>query len=200
MGRPRRSLSPAQCADVERLAARGLGQRRIASLLGVSRRQVRAHTAPDGLGHRDWTDRERQHLREYAGERGPKRLARDLGAMGPGRSPDAVRRQLLRMGLRLEDLRTDLGVGLITELVGRSEPFILRALGRRELHGRQVDGAWRVWPSELRRWILADRSRVLLREVVLWEELAGLLAGEWGVAEERDRRRRRRGLGEAEGP
>lgn len=100
------------------------------------------------------------------------------------------------MGLRLNELRTDLGVGLICELVGRSEAYVLRALARRDLRGRRLDGAWRVWPSELRRWILADRSRVLLREVVLWEELAGLLAGEWGVAEERDRRRRRRAAGD----
>jgi len=88
------------------------------------------------------------------------------------------------MGISISELRTDLTVAMVCDLTGRSEPTILRALARRELRGRMSDGAWRVWPSELRRWVLADASRVVPRAVQSWEELVGLLGGLWGVPDD----------------
>ena len=111
-------------------------------------------------------------------------MARDLTAMGTPRTESAVRAELSRLELSLPDLRTDLSVEMVCDLVGRSRPTVLGALTRRELKGRKADGAWRVWPSEVRRWVLADPSVVVPAAVESWDELVGLLGGLWGVPNE----------------
>ncbi len=197
-GRPKRPITEAQREEIlQRAGHRRQGGRRIAKAMGLTHWQVRGVLERSRAGKRParlsdwraWTDPEKQHLREHAGERGPKRLARDLTKMGRTRSPNGVRRQLLRMSMSIAELRTELTVRLVCELIGRSEPFVLRAIGRKELGARQSEGAWRIWPSELRVYVLADRSRVDQRRVELWDELVGLLAGEWGVSEDGRKRK-----------
>lgn len=190
-GRPPRSTPEDLVSEVQGLADRGWGARRIAKRLGLSRWQVR-RLLPSAS--RSWTDAERDHLRSHAGECGPERLARELTRMGTRRTADAVRRELLRLGLTLAELRTDLTVSLVCELTGRSEPYVLRAIGRRELAAERLGVSWRIWPSQLRSWILADKARVLWKQVELREELVGLLAGEWG----REARKKARGREEVE--
>jgi len=185
-GRPRLAvLTEAQREDIARLSRRGLGIRRISERLGLTAWQVRGvhrrATKP-----RPWSTRETDALREFAGERGPARLARELG-----RTELAVRRKLNTLGLTDEDLRTDLTLEQVAELVGRSATYLRQHINLRRLSARIVEGAYRVWPSELRAWVDADRSRVdwTLADVdTLW----GLGRGEWGISEETAKSLRRK--------
>lgn len=156
-----------------------------------------------------WDRHPRQdaYLREHAGEQSPARLAREVSRLGPARSASAVRHQLVALGLAgvepeegkprgrytLGDLRTELTVDKVAYLTGQDSETVYAQLERRELRGHKADGAWRIWPVELRRWALANRDRLQRRAAVAegWHELVGLLAGEWGVTDETQRRRAR---------
>lgn len=185
-GRPRRGITEAQREDIARLSRRGLGQRSIALRLGLTYRQVRSNAPAQTSKPRAWTAHELDTLREHVGERSPSRLARELG-----RTELAVRRKLAAMGLDPEELRIDLTLEQVSELVGRSVTYLRQQVHLRRLPARVVDGTYRVWPSELRAWVDADRSRVdwsLADTDSLW----GLARGEWGISEETAKGLRRR--------
>ena len=184
-GRPRKpEPSPIVQADIERLAARGIGREAIAKRLGVTTHVVRTVRSLLGLSERranPWTDPQRLYLREHVGEQTPSRLAREVSAIGPEHTEGAVRAELSRMGLSAESLRTDLTVSQVGELVGRSEGYVLAAIQRRELRARMAQGAWRVWPSEVVAWIDADPNRInWQRAKGSAHELWTLARGLWG--------------------
>lgn len=208
MPRPIAAAALAVASEIERLNGRGFGREAIARKLApVTERQVRSMLSRLGLagrGRKDW-DADRpdlapdghrgsysadDYLRDHAGEMGPERLAREIGR---GRSVVAVEVRLSRLGIRVSELRTDLSVATASTLVGWSEDWLLRAIRRKEIKAQQVDGVWRIWPSALRDWIIADVRRVrwerVAREDLL--DVASLIAGDWGLSEDAAKARRR---------
>lgn len=202
-GRPRKEVTQHQRDAILRLGALRRGRRRIMRAVpGVTQWQVRRVLEGAGMlprRLRQWTEAENKHLREHAGERGPKRLTRDLRAMGFHRDESAVRRQLSVLALSLPTLRVELTLRTCEQLIGRSVPTLMAHIRRRELSARMTDGAWRVWPSELREYVLADKGRVDWARSELPHELMGLLASEWGVSEDGERRKARKARREAVG-
>lgn len=208
MARPIAPAALAMASEVARLRGRGLGREAIANRLGgVSVRQVRRMIAELGIAGRcvsPW-DEERDdlapdghkgsytaddYLRDHAGEMGVERLAREIGR---GRSVNAVRVRLSRLGLCVSDMRTDLTLSTVSALVGWSTEWLMAAVRRRELKAQTVDGVVRVWPSVLRDWICADVRRVrwerVAREDLL--DIVSLIAGDWGVSDDAAKARRR---------
>jgi hypothetical protein len=181
----------------------------MARRLGLSEWQVRKLLAQVGLAGRRsrWTEPRPDlapddyagvytaddYLRDNAGERSKRRLAREIGC-----SASALRLRLSSLGLRPSELRTDLTVSQVALLIGRSEDYVRTLVHRRALPWRRVDGVWRVWPSELRTWLLEDAAGRVEWGRVPRDELptiVGLLVGAWGVSEDHKRsRRRRRGV------
>lgn len=194
--------------EVKRLALR-LGRRSMATRLGLSEWQVRKLLYQVGLGGRRarWLEPRPDlapddyegpytaddYLRDNAGERSKRRLAREIGC-----SASALRLRLSRLALRPSELRTDLTVSQVASLIGRSEDYVRTLVSRRVMPWRRVDGVWRVWPSELRAWLLEDAAGRVEWGRVSREDLptvVGLLVGAWGVSEDHKRaRRRRRGV------
>lgn len=125
MPRPRKQVTEVQLSDVERMLLRGLGVRRVAQRTGTPRRVVERERARLGLTPRrsqPWTDAQRTYLRDHAGEQSVTRLAREVSRIGPAHTEGAVRVEMSRLGLSACDLRTDLTVTQVAELVGRSAP------------------------------------------------------------------------------
>ena len=136
------------------------------------------------------------YLRDHAGEMSKKRLAKLTSY-----SVNAVRMKLSELNLRPSDLRTDLTVSQVAKLIGYSEDWVRGTVKRKEMPWRETDGVLRVWPSELRAWVLEDpRSRVQWSKVAREDlgDIAGLIAGDWGVSDtERQTQRRKRRAEEA---
>lgn len=187
-----RLATPHQRDQVRRLHGK-LGQRALAAKVGLSWWRLRHLLAAMGLtgGRRGWWSHHRadlvpeghagtytaeDYLRDHAGERGPTRMARELGC-----SKAAVIVRLSALGLRMSELRTDLTAPTVAGLVGWSEAWV-----RQHLRGRMVDGVWRMWPSELRLWILEDVRRVRWERVdrASLLDTVGLIVGDWGVGED----------------
>jgi hypothetical protein len=176
-GRPRRAVPARVEEEIVRLHGRH-GSRRVSERLGVSERAVRQVWARKALGsscpRRKWSAREDQYLRDHAGEQSVPRLARELV-----RSESAVRARLVRLGLCVEDLRTDLTATLVAEIIGRDVGFVLRRIGSKDLQARQQDGAWRVWPSVFRDWVRKDPTVIRFDRVGEWGHyLVALLTGD----------------------
>lgn len=176
-GRPPGRITDRDVRECRRLHGRH-GARRVGQLLGLSERQVRQIWHREGLGHqclrRPWSETEDAYLREHAGEQSVPRLARELR-----RSEGGVRWRLALLGLSIEELRTDLTATTVAELIGRDIGFVLSRIRRRELPARQQDGAWRVWPSQVREWIRQDPSVVEWGRVGNWASyLVALLTGD----------------------
>lgn len=205
MARARRDVPDEVRAEIVRQWHRGKGRRRIARSTRQSERLVRGVLVREGLSHGrqrpwhieaprhlrpdDWRGpyTHDDHLRMHAGERAPLRLGRDLG-----RTPDSIRARLSVHELRLTELRLELTLVVCGQLIGR-DPSTLEAWIRRgELRARRVDGAWRVWPKTLRELVLGDKSRVDWSRVTLRHELIGLLAEEWGVSDDTERKAKSR--------
>lgn len=194
--------------EVRRLKANGFGREAIARRLdGVSERQVRRLLTELGLAGRNagqWNEERPDlapdahkgsytaddYLRDHAGEMDAERLAREVGR---GRSVHAVRVRLSRLGLCISELRTDLPIATAAALVGWSEDWLLGRVRRKELRAHESGGVWRIWPSSLRDWVVADVTRVrwerVGREYLL--DLAGLLTGAWGLSDDAVKARRR---------
>ena len=176
-GRPRRAVPERVAAEIVRMHGRA-GSRRVSTRLGVSERVVRqvwdAADLGPSCGRRRWTAREDQYLRDHAGEQSVPRLARELE-----RTESAVSGRLVKLGLCVEDLRTDLTAKQVAEIIGRDVGFVLRRIGAKELAARQQDGAWRVWPSVFREWVRRDPSVVRFDRVGDWSTyLVALLTGD----------------------
>lgn len=176
-GRPRGAVTARDRAEIVRLHGRQ-GSRRVAEGLGLSERAVRAVWAAEGLGTSclrwPWTASEDAHLVEHAGEQSVPRLARELR-----RSEGGVRWRLSILSLSVEELRTDLTATTVAEVIGRSVPFVLSRIGRRELAARQQDGAWRIWPSAVREWIRTDPAVVAWDRIGNWAAyIVALLTGD----------------------
>ena len=179
MGRRARECTEGQLADVERMLLRGLGIERVAQRSGVPRRVVQRERRRLGLTARraqPWTETQRTYLREHVGEQSVTRLAREVSRLGPAHSEGAVRVELSRLGLSACDLRTDLTVLQVAELIGRSPPYVLAAIRRKELAALQQDGAWRIWPSEVLAWIDADPTRIG------WQRVGAVAHELWALA------------------
>jgi DNA-binding Lrp family transcriptional regulator len=170
-----------------------LGQRALAAKVGLSWWRLRHLLAAMGLtsGRRGWWSHHRadlvpeghagtytaeDYLRDHAGERSQVRMARELGC-----SRAAVQQRMHDLNLRLSELRTELTASMVARLVGWSEVWV-----RNSLRGRTVDGVWRIWPSELRAWMLQDVRRVrwerVAREDII--DAVGLVVGDWGVGDD----------------
>jgi len=127
----------------------------------------------------------------HAGERSVRRLVRDLAEMGYRRTPKAVYARLDVLALVLAELRVELTLATCGQLTGRTVPTLMAHVRRKYLTARMTDGAWRVWPADLRTYVLADKARVDWSKVELRHELLGLMGSEWGVSEDTERRRDR---------
>lgn len=186
----------AQKADIRRLHAK-MGRRVLAERVGLSVRVLRRAMSEMGLsGQRRgiWGD-DRQdlapdghlgrytaedYLRDHAGEMGHRRLAREIGC-----SRSSVELRMLRLDMRLSELRTDLAVSDVARLVGYSEQWLRER--RKWMPWRVVDGVMRIWPSQVRAWILEDpRGRVQWSRVAREDlgDVVGLIVGDWGVSED----------------
>jgi hypothetical protein len=106
-----------------------------------------------------------------------------LGLGGSEGNEEGGRRYLL------PDLRQDLTVERVARLTGRDTETVMRRIERKELSARKEDGAYRIWPSALRDFLARDKRFVDRTKVQDWEELQGLLLGEWGVTEETERKK-----------
>jgi hypothetical protein len=176
--RERFRVTQAQREAIAKRFARGMGRRRIAVAERLPERAVREALQSLGLRrhpqrpwstvcHPDlWPDAYRPelegpytheaHLKHTAGERSVRRLARELG-----RTTGSVRRQLSVLAMSMPDLRTELTVRQVADIVGRPESYVMAAIRRGELGARKLDNAWRIWPSEVRDWLDTDPERVL---------------------------------------
>lgn len=132
------------------------------------------------------------YLRDHAGEQGIGRLAREIGC-----SRNAVRCRLSRLRLRISEMRTDLTATAVAKLVGWSEDWVIKAFKAKKMRGRKVDGVWRIWPSELRDWIVDDVRRVRWERVERQDllEVVSLLVGDWGVSDDAKKAKKRQGAG-----
>lgn len=226
MGRPRREIPEAARAEVVRLWRRGKGRRSIARALtrlghhvsdgsvrslleakGMTRSRKPAPSwdtpAPRALWPDDWGKLEPgpytcdDHLAHTAGERSVDRLARELG-----RTKRAVQLRLVCLGRHMPELRQTLTLSQVERLTGRVAPTLLGAIRRGELRAHQSDGAWRVWPSDLRTWLLGDLDRLDLDRVGEPEEhgdiaharreILGLIGELWGTTGETARKAEQR--------
>lgn len=204
-GRPRTELPASARAEVIRQARdRGRGApaivratgyperfvRRVLSEERLSRPHVRTRSwdqeAPARLRPDKWSGAytHDDHLRLNLGPSSFVRLARELG-----RSPDAIRVRASVLGLCISDRRVDLSLAQAAALAGRDVVSLLAAVRRGDLSARQVEGVWRVWPTELRTWALADLARVVLRRSADEYTMLGLLVGLWGASPDTDRKR-----------
>ncbi len=190
-GRPRRAVTEQERGEVLRLQGLGLGARRIARRAGLPRWLVE-QLVSGARARRPWQDSERTYLRTHAGTHAPSIMAAHLD-----RSAKAVRDELGRLGISVVEARQPLSASLAAALIGRDVGVVLRAIGRQELPAHHAVGevAWRIWPVDLRTWVLADKERAdpaRVRRNGLWTELAGLLADEWGQSPDEARKRARR--------
>ena len=194
-GRPRKDATPEQRAQIEQLAKR-FGQRVIARKLNLPWRLVRnvldsasptSRRQPDSALSWERHPAQLEYLRTHAGEQDDRRLAREVSRLGPPRTRAAVRGMCARLGLSLAHMRLDLTLAQAARLTGYSEPTLLAAIRRGELDARQESNAWRVWPRPLREWLKvvgAPRQGAIED----WDELWGLLLGQWGVTDETARK------------
>ena len=222
-GRPRATVPDATRAEIVRLATqRGWGRARIAARLKLPDWQVRAvleaaEKQRQSSQARAWNARQRDILREHVGEQTPKRLAREVSKAGPERTEGAVRKELVGLGLAgcepvegmprghytLRDMRPDMTLEQVEEVTGIARSRLLSRIERGELHGRKEAGAWRVWPTKLREWLLGPGGElldeVMGRAVEEPRVLRQFLTGELGQSEESEKRgrRARRAGGEA---
>lgn len=186
----------------------GYGSRHIASLLGLSRWCVRRVLAEEGLSRgrqRPWSVpappalrpkgwggpyTHDDHLRNTAGERGVRRLARELG-----RTSGAIRKRLSELAMSLPELRIDLTLRQAAEVTPWCEATLLARIRRKELPARREDGAWRINSSALRAYMREHIPEVLAaleaRRITRGIEALSLLAGQWGTSEESERRARK---------
>jgi hypothetical protein len=143
-------------AEIVRMHGRA-GSRRVSTRLGVSERVVRqvwdAADLGPSCGRRRWTAREDQYLRDHAGEQSVPRLARELE-----RTESAVSGRLVKLGLCVEDLRTDLTAKQVAEIIGRDVGFVLRRIGAKELAARRK--AWKQPKPRYTRGVLAKYAKL----------------------------------------
>ena len=214
-GRPRSPVPDDVRAEVERLATqRGWGRARISARLKLPDWQVRqvleeAEKRRQSSQAAAWNARQRDILRERVGEQSPKRLAREVSKVGPTRTEAAVRKELVELDLAgcepvegmprgrytLPDMRPDMTLEQVEDVTGIPRSRILSRIERGELHGRKEDGAWRVWPTKLREWLLGPGGELLDavvgRAVAEPRVLRQFLTGELGQSEESEKRGRR---------
>lgn len=155
----------------------------IARTLSVSRRTLYRRAAVLGLtSSRCWTAEDDEKMEELlAAGWSDRRVGEELG----GRSGGAVRNRKSRLRLRAEDWRIQLDVVTVAQLIGRHHKTVTSWLERGELKGRRHKCGWRVWPKQLREFVLAEPSRVRWTALGTdaWE-LVNLLGGRWGVGED----------------
>jgi hypothetical protein len=186
--------------DVVRLSRR-LGRVAIARRLGITVHQVRQVLGVGSPRRLRIATKASvvAWLRAHADDEGYTlaRMARELRL-----TVRAVSATLWRHGISRS--RLSLTPRQVEPLTGRSVATVLRAIGRGTLPAHQQDGAWRVMPTALRRWILDCPERVDPARVEDWYGLAWLLGGLWGVSSEtqdrEERRARQRERAKGDGP
>lgn len=199
VGRPRHEATPEQRAEIERLA-RKMGRGGIVARTGLPARLIQRELESLRLRTRrrlEFEPREDAYLRSYAHAKGLEELQRDLAALAGVVHPlerIRVRVQVL-MTLGMRELRTELSVEQVAILIGRDEKHVRNEIERKRLRAHRMGGTiYRVAPSDLRLYVLADKARV---DYVRFErdELMDLIAKLWGVSDDNERAQRRKARG-----
>ena len=199
VGRPRREATPEQRLEIHRLA-RKYGQATVAAKLGLPVWMVRSEMQAIKVRRAPavpWTEAENDVLEELGGSVSAKQIVGELRRRGHVRSLRAVQDQMvtvLRLGRR--DSRADLTVVQVAALLGRGEGFVRDEIGRKRLRAYDIDGAWRVYPSSLREYVLGDLDRADWLKCER-RELLSLLMRQWGVSDEERKRKAKAKQGRA---